>query len=287
MPIADDVNVERLAHGTVGLTGADIRNLVNEAALWATRLGKERVDMSDFEQARDKVLMGARREDILSEREKKVTAFHESGHALLAWLLPGADRVHKVTIIPRGRALGVTQLLPEEDRLNICQSELRARLAFMLGGRAAEKLVFDEYSAGAEDDLKRATEIARRMVTHWGMSERLGPVAYRTSEEHPFLGKEIREQREFSEHTAQVIDEEVARILHAAGDLARSLLSQQREKLNVLAGALEKNEVLDEDEITELIGPSQNQRSGRNGQVDATGQSDAPEVEVAAPGAGS
>lgn len=276
VPLSDDVDLERMAHGSVGLTGADIRNLVNEAALWATRLGKEHVDMSDFEQARDKVLMGARREDVLSEREKKVTAYHESGHALLAWLLPGADRVHKVTIIPRGRALGVTQLLPEEDRLNICESELRARLAFMLGGRAAEKLVFDEYSAGAEDDLKRATEIARRMVTHWGMSERLGPVAYRTSDEHPFLGKEIREQREFSEHTAQVIDEEVARILHAAGDLARSLLSQQRDKLDKLAGALEENEVLDDTEITELIGPSPNQRGARNGRPDKNGDSPQP-----------
>ena len=146
--------------------------------------------------------------------------------------MPGADRVHKVTIIPRGRALGVTQLLPEEDRLNIGESELHARLVFMLGGRAAEKLVFDEYSAGAEDDLKQATQLARRMVTHWGMSERLGPVAYRTSEEHPFLGKEIIEQREFSEHTAQVIDEEVCGDSAHGGARATELLDQYRDKLD-------------------------------------------------------
>jgi cell division protease FtsH len=207
VPLSDDVDLDRLASGSIGLTGADIRNLVNEAALWATRNGKDRVDMSDFEHARDKVLMGPKREEVLTGKEKEMTAYHEAGHALLAWIVPGADRVHKVTIIPRGRALGVTQLMPEEDRLNIGELELHARLVFVLGGRAAEKLIFDEYSAGAENDLMQATRLARRMVTAWGMSERLGPVAYRTSEEHPFLGKEIYEQREFSEHTAQVIDE--------------------------------------------------------------------------------
>ena len=201
VPLADDVDLDRLASGTVGLTGADIRNLVNEAALWATRKGKDKVDMNDFEHARDRVLMGPKREEVLSGKEKRMTAIHESGHALLAWIVPGADRVHKVTIIPRGRSLGVTQLVPEEDRLNISESELHGRLCFMLGGRAAEKLIFDEYSAGAENDLMQATRLARRMVTAWGMSERLGPVAYRTSEEHPFLGKEIHEQREFSEHS--------------------------------------------------------------------------------------
>lgn len=265
--LADDVDLHRLASGTVGLTGADIRNLVNEAALWATREGKDKVDMSDFEVARDKVLMGPKREEILTGKEKSMTAFHESGHALLAWLVPGADRVHKVTIIPRGRALGVTQLLPEEDRMNIGETELHARLVFMLGGRGAEKLVFDEYSAGAEDDLKRATQIARRMVTHWGMSERLGPVAYRTSEEHPFLGKEITEQREFSDHTAQIIDEEVASILHAAADRARVILAANRDKLEKLAHSLQEREVLDEREIEALIGPARNRTPSTNGQV--------------------
>ncbi len=199
VPLSTDVSLERLAAGTVGLTGADIRNLVNEAALWATRNGKDKVDMDDFEFARDKILMGPKRDELLSGKEKKMTAYHEAGHALLAWILPGVDRLHKVTIIPRGRALGVTQLLPEEDRLNIGQSELNSRLVFMLGGRAAEKLIFNEFSAGAENDLAQVTKLARKMVAHWGMSERVGPVAYRTSEEHPFLGREIVEQREFSE----------------------------------------------------------------------------------------
>jgi cell division protease FtsH len=256
VPLADDVNIERLAGGTVGLTGADIRNLVNEAALWATRQGKDRVTMDDFEIARDKILMGPKREEVLTGKEKEMTAYHESGHALLAWIVPGGDRLHKVTVIPRGRALGVTQLLPEEDRLNISESELHARLVFMLGGRAAEKLVFNEYSAGAEDDLKRATQLARRMVTHWGMSERLGPVAYRTSEEHPFLGKEFHEQREFSEHTAQVIDEEVSRILHDAGERASQLLAQNRQKLDALAKELAEHEMLDEKEIEGILGPA-------------------------------
>ncbi len=201
VPLSDDVDIERLAGGTVGLTGADIRNLVNEAALWATRQGKNKVEMADFETARDKILMGPKREEVLAGKEKQLTAYHESGHALLAWIVPGGDRLHKVTIIPRGRALGVTQLVPEEDRLNISESEIRARLVFMLGGRAAEKLVYDEYSAGAEDDLKRATQLARRMVTHWGMSERIGRLLTARAKNIRSSGKEIHEQREFSEYT--------------------------------------------------------------------------------------
>jgi cell division protease FtsH len=267
VPLADNVDLDRLASGTVGLTGADIRNLVNEAALWATRKGKDKVDMDDFEHARDRVLMGPKREEVLSGKEKRMTAIHEAGHALLAWIVPGADRVHKVTIIPRGRSLGVTQLLPEEDRLNIGESELHGRLCFMLGGRAAEKLVFDEFSAGAENDLAQATRLARRMVTAWGMSDRLGPVAYRSSEEHPFLGKEIYEHREFSEHSAQLIDEEVARILHAASQRATDLLTTHRGELEKLADALEQQEVLDEHEIEELLGPSINKRAESNGRM--------------------
>ncbi len=255
VPLAEDVDLDRLAAGTVGLTGADIRNLVNEAALWATRQGKEKVDMSDFEYARDKILMGPKREEVLTGKEKSMTAYHEAGHALLAWLVPGLDRLHKVSIIPRGRALGATQLLPQEDRVNIGQRELETRLMFLLGGRAAEKLVFDEFSAGAEDDLKRATSLARRMVTHWGMSERIGPMAFRHGEEHPFLGKEMAEPREYSEHTARIIDEEIARILREAETRAKQLLIQHREKLTHLAAALEKEETLDETQIEELLGP--------------------------------
>jgi len=251
----------------VGLTGADIRNLVNEAALWASRHDKEKVDMSDFDYARDKILMGSKRDEVLAGKEKSMTAYHESGHALLAWLVPGMDRLHKVSIIPRGLALGATQLLPEEDRMNIGESELYTRLMFLLGGRAAEKLVFAEYSAGAEDDLKKATQLARRMVTHWGMSERLGPVAFRDGEEHPFLGKEIAERRQYSEHTAQLIDEEVVRILRESDENARRLLTEHRDKLDRLAEALEREETLEDVDIEQLIGPAAPRRT-RNGPAD-------------------
>jgi cell division protease FtsH len=259
VPLDIDVDLERLAAGTVGLTGADIRNLVNEAALWASRNDKDYVDMSDFEYARDKLLMGSKREDVLSQQEKAMTAYHESGHALLAWITPGLDRVHKVSIVPRGRSLGATQLMPEEDRVNISQSELHTRLLFLLGGRAAEKMVFDQYSAGAEDDLNKATQLARRMVTHWGMSERLGPVAFRDAEDHPFLGREMAEPRRFSEHTAQIIDEEVSQLLRDAADRATKLLQQHRDKLDALAHKLEETETLDDAEIENLIGPSVHQ----------------------------
>ena len=255
VPLADNVDLESLAAATVGLTGADIRNLVNEAALWATRAGKDRVEMADFEHARDKVLMGAKREEVLRGKEKIMTAYHEAGHALLVWLVAGGNRLHKVSIIPRGRSLGATQLLPEEDRVNISESELHTRLSFLLGGRSAEKLVFDEFTAGAEDDLKKATQIARRMVTHWGMSERVGPMAFRMGEEHPFLGREMTEAREFSDRTAQVIDEEVARILRSAADRALDTLREHRDNLDKLASALEEEEELNERQIEELIGP--------------------------------
>jgi cell division protease FtsH len=267
VPLDADVDLERLAAGTVGLTGADIRNLVNEAALWASRNGKDSVNKEDFEYARDKVLMGSKREDVLLGKEKTATAYHEAGHALLAWLSPNADRVHKVSIIPRGRSLGVTQLLPEEDRLNFGEKELRTHLVVALGGRSAEKLVFNELSAGAENDLNRATQIARRMVTYWGMSEKLGPVAFRDSEDHPFLGKEMAEPRRYSEHTAQMIDEEIMRILNEASDVALSLLTENREKLDQFAKALEEAETLDEKDIEALIGPASYKRnSPENGE---------------------
>jgi cell division protease FtsH len=258
-----DVDLERLAAGTVGLTGADIRNLVNEAALWASRNGKDSVGKEDFEYARDKVLMGSKRDDVLLGKEKTSTAYHEAGHTLLAWFLPNTDRVHKVSIIPRGRSLGVTQLLPEEDRLSFGEKELRSHLIVGLGGRSAEKLVFNELSAGAEGDLNRATQIARRMVTFWGMSERLGPVAFRDSEDHPFLGKEMAEPRRYSEHTAQVIDEEIMRLLNEAAEAAETMLTQHRAELDKLAKALEESETLDERDIEELIGPPAYKQSAR------------------------
>ena len=261
VPLADDVDMQRLAEGTVGLTGADIRNLVNEAALWATRQDKEKVDASDFDHARDKILMGPKREEVLAGHEKKMTAYHEAGHALASWLLPGVDKLHKVTIIPRGRALGVTQLVPEEDRLNIGESDLHNRLAFILAGRSAEKLVFGEYSAGAENDLMQATRLARKMVSNWGMSERIGPLACQTSNEHPFLGRDVYEQRDFSEHTAQVVDEEVGRILSAAAERADVLLEENRQKLDTLSEELIAREMLDDSEVESVIGPSTPRRS--------------------------
>ena len=256
VPLAEDVDLQRLAAGTVGLTGADIRNIVNEAALWAARHDKTSVAMEDFEFARDKVLMGPKREEVLLEKEKERTAFHEAGHALLAWISPGPDRVHKVTVIPRGRMMGATEILPEEDRLSISEAELRHRLICLLGGRAAEELVFDEHTAGAANDLEQATKLARRMVTLWGMSERLGPVNYKISDEDPFLGREMHQLREFSEHTMQIIDEEIAKVLHTAADRAYQLLTENREQLNKLAQALIEREELDVKEITELIGPA-------------------------------
>jgi cell division protease FtsH len=281
VPLADDVDLQRLGAATVGLTGADIRNLVNEAALWATREGKDAVDMSDFEYARDKILMGSKREELLVGEEKLMTAYHEAGHVLLSWLVKGADPVHKVTVIPRGRALGATQVLPEEDRYNVSAHDIHTRLAFMLGGRAAEKLHFDQYTAGCEDDLKRATGLARRMVTHWGMSERLGPVAFRNGEHHPFLGKEMAEHREYSEHTAQVIDEEISRILNEASDGAMRTLTEHREKLDTLAIALDREEELDESEIEALIGPPAYERK-KDKDGDASKPSEAESVESAA-----
>lgn len=256
VPLAPDVDLEALARSTAGLTGADLRNLVNEAALLATREGKEWVDRDAFEKARDKILMGPKREEVLTEKEKRITAYHEAGHALTAWLQDDMDPLHKVTIIPRGRALGVTQLIPTEDRHNLTESQIRARLVFALGGRAAERLVFKELSAGAEDDLRRATQLARYMVTHWGMSERLGPVSYRVGEEHVFLGREIVEPRDFSEYTARLIDEEVQRILRDADQRALHLLSQHRYLLDRLAQALLEHEELNREEIERILGAS-------------------------------
>ena len=256
VPLNDDVDLNHIAAGSIGFSGAELKNLVNEAALNAARDNRDSVTENDFEQARDKILMGPKREEVLGPKEREMTAYHEAGHALLAWLLSEVDSVHKVTVIPRGRALGVTQLMPDEDRYNIGEKRLHSQLAFMLGGRAAEKMVFNEYSAGAEDDLKRATQIARRMVTRWGMSTAIGPVAFRDGEEHPFLGKEMAtDQREYSDDTARVIDSEVHRFLAQADQRAIKVLSEHRDKLDSLTKALVERESLDIDEISAIIGP--------------------------------
>ncbi len=256
VPLHDDVDLERLAAGTVGLTGADIRNMVNEAALWAARHDKNCVDMSDFDYARDKILMGAKREEVLTAEDKEKTAYHEAGHTLASWFLKGADRVHKVTIIPRGRSLGSTQMLPEEDRVSMSQTQLEDHLVVLLAGRAAEHLIYDETTVGAENDLERATSMARRMVTRWGMSEKLGPVNYKLSDEDPFLGREIHAQRQFSEHTMELIDEEVTQFLHRASQRAGEFLVEHRQHLESVTLALLEREELSEIELTEIIGPS-------------------------------
>ena len=256
VPLDDNVDLNTVAAGSIGFSGAELKNLVNEAALNAARANRDTVTADDFDQARDKILMGPKREEVLGPKEREMTAYHEVGHALLAWLLPEVDPVHKVTVIPRGRALGVTQLMPDEDRYNVGEKRLHSQLAFMLGGRAAEKLVFNEYSAGAEDDLKRATQIARRMVTRWGMSDAIGPVAFRDGEEHPFLGKEMAsDQREYSDDTARVIDAEVQRFLIQANDRAVQILNENRGKLDSLTASLVEKESLVLEEITAIIGP--------------------------------
>ena len=256
VPLSDDVDLLRLAAGTVGLTGADIRNMVNEAALWAARHDKNCVEMEDFDYARDKILMGAKREEHLTAADKEKTAYHEAGHTLASWFLKGADRVHKVTIIPRGRSLGSTQMLPEEDRVSMSETQLKDHLVVLLAGRAAETLIYDETAVGAENDLERATSTARRMVTRWGMSEKLGPVSYKLSDEDPFLGREMHEQRQFSEHTMELIDSEVSTLLHDAESRANNLLIEYREQLESLTARLVAEEELSELQIADTIGPS-------------------------------
>lgn len=256
IPLSDDVDLQKIAAGTIGFSGADLKNLVNEAALSATRFNKDQVDNEDFDNARDRVLMGPPREEILSVKEREMTAYHEAGHALLAWLLPEIDPVHKVTVIPRGRALGVTQLLPDEERYNMGEKQLHSQLAFMLGGRAAEGIVFGEHTAGAADDIKRATQITRKMVGQWGMSDVIGPVAFRHSDENPFLGKDMKSQGECSEETAHVIDQEMQRFMNAAEERAEKILTENREKLDLLAKALVEQEAIDSNDIKRLIGVS-------------------------------
>ncbi len=256
VPLSDDVNLDEIAGGTIGFSGADLKNLVNEAALHAARGNKSVVERVDFESAKDKIVMGAKREEILTEPEKRMTAYHEAGHALIGWLLPEVDPVYKVTIVPRGRSLGVTYFQPNEERLNMGEKQMHSQLAMAMGGRVAEKMVFDEYTAGAQSDLKRATSIARKMVGQWGMSDTIGPVAFRDGEENPFLGKELHEQRQYSEQTAAIIDSEVQRFLNEAQQRALKLLTEHRDKLDKIAQALLEEELVEHDDLVKLIGPA-------------------------------
>jgi cell division protease FtsH len=256
VPLADDVNLDEIAGGTIGFSGADLKNLVNEAALHAARENKTVVNRIDFESAKDKIVMGTKREEILTEQEKRMTAYHEAGHALIGWILPDVDPVHKVTIVPRGRALGVTYFQPNEERLSMGERQMHAQLAMSMGGRVAEMMVFNEYTAGAQGDLKSATSLTRKMVGQWGMSEKIGPVAFRDGEENPFLGKELHEQRQFSEQTAALIDGEVQRFLNAAQERAKQILTEHRDKLDKIANALLEQELVEYSDLVKLIGPA-------------------------------
>ena len=254
VPLSGDVKADIIARGTPGFSGADLANLVNEAALFAARGSKRLVDMEDFERAKDKIIMGAeRRSMVMPEEERKNTAYHESGHAVVAKLLPKTDPVHKVTIIPRGRALGVTMQLPTEDRYSQDRERLLSTITVLFGGRIAEELFMGQMTTGAANDFERATEIARRMVTHWGMSDALGPMVYGENEGEVFLGRSITTHKNVSESTMQKVDEEIRRIIDAQYKLARGLLEANRDKVEAMTAALMEWETLDADQLTDIM----------------------------------
>ncbi|MCX7655854.1 MAG: ATP-dependent zinc metalloprotease FtsH [Treponemataceae bacterium] len=255
VPLGADVDFARLARATPGTSGADIANLVNEAALFAARKDKSYVEMSDFEEARDKILMGiARKSLVMSEKERRMTAIHEGGHALLHYYLKNADPLHKVTIVPHGRALGMAMSLPEEDSYSRSRSWIEDRIVIMYGGWAAEKIVYNDTTTGAKQDIQQATDLARRMVCEWGMSEELGPVAYGQEEEPIFLGKEIARHKDYSEQTAEKIDRAVRHILEHGLSKALALLTEHRQELEKLSEELIRRETLTDDEVRELLG---------------------------------
>ena len=254
VPLDQSVNLATIARGTPGMTGADLENLVNEAAIQAAREGAAAVTSSHLEQAKDKILMGGERKMYISPDEKRITAFHEAGHTLVAKLLPGTDPIHKVTIIPRGMALGVTQQLPEDDRYHFPKSYLENRLAVVMGGRVAERLVFGEVSTGAQSDLKAATDLAEKMVCQWGMSDKVGPMTFSRGEEHPFLGRKLAEEKSFSEAMAWRIDQEISAFIHTAEEKAEEIIAVNRPKLEALATTLVEEETLDGKRVEEIIG---------------------------------
>ena len=252
--LAEGIDLSVVARGTPGMTGADLENLVNEAAILASREDAAAVTMEHLEKAKDKILMGGERKMFITPEEKRITAYHEAGHTLVARLLPGTDPIHKVTIIPRGMALGITQQLPEDDRYHYPQSYLEKRLAVTMGGRVAERLVFGEVSTGAQSDLKVVTDLAEKMVCQWGMSEKVGAMTFSRGEEHPFLGRKLAEEKTFSEAMAWRIDQEVAMFIRKAELRAEELLSANRAKLDLLAEALREEETLDGARVDEIIG---------------------------------
>jgi cell division protease FtsH len=268
IPLDSDVNLEVLARGTPGFSGADLANLVNEAALLAARKSKSKVDMPEFESAKDKVLMGVERKSmIISEEEKKNTAYHEAGHALVAKLMPGTDPIHKVSIIPRGRALGVTQQLPLDDRYTYSKDYLLKTLNVLLGGRAAEELALHHMTTGAGNDLERATDLARRMVTEWGMSEKLGPLTFGKKDEQIFLGREIAKHKDYSEKIAEEIDEEVRNLVTGAYEESKKLLAENYDLLESFARALLEKETIDGHDIDRMIGELREKKTPSSDEV--------------------
>ncbi len=265
-PLAEDVDLKILARSTPGFSGADIANMVNEAALLAARRNHTKVEMKDFEDAKDKVLMGAERKSlVISEEEKRMTAYHEAGHTLVTKLIPGTDPIHKVTIIPRGRALGVTVSLPLDEKHNYSRTWCLNRMATMLGGRAAELLVFGDLSTGSGNDIEQATELARKMVCEWGMSRRIGPITWGKKEQEIFLGREFATHRDFSEQTAQEIDQEIKSLVEGANRRASQLLKKNIETLHALARALLEKECLDGEEVDRIVGSGKKTEAERDG----------------------
>jgi cell division protease FtsH len=253
-PLSEDVDLKNIARATPGMAGADLANLVNEAALLAARRNRKKITSRDFDDAKDKVMLGMeRRSLVMSDEERRSTAFHEAGHALAAWLLPGSDPVDKITIIPRGRALGVTSYLPQEERYSRSKEDLERTLCMMMGGRAAEYLVFAHFTTGAANDLERATTLARRMVCELGMSENLGPLTFGKKEEMVFLGREIATHKDYSDQTAELIDGEIRRIVEGAYNRALELLRNNQDKLQLVATALLEREVVDGEEMNRLL----------------------------------
>ncbi|HEY5293001.1 MAG TPA: AAA family ATPase, partial [Burkholderiales bacterium] len=254
VPMSPDVKADIIARGTPGMSGADLANLVNEAALFAARKSKRLVDMDDFERAKDKIIMGAeRRSMVMPEEERRNTAYHESGHAVVAKLVPKTDPVHKVTIIPRGRALGVTMQLPAEDRYSMDRVRLLSTIAVLFGGRIAEEIFMHQMTTGASNDFERATEMARRMVTQWGMSDALGPMVYGENEGEVFLGRSITTHKNVSEVTMQKVDQEIRRIIDEQYALARRLIEENSDKVEAMAKALLEWETLDSDQLDDIM----------------------------------
>jgi cell division protease FtsH len=283
VPIADDVNASIIARGTPGFSGADLANLVNEAALFAARANKRLVDMDDFEKAKDKVIMGAeRRSIVMPEEERRNTAYHESGHAVVAKLLPHTDPVHKVTIIPRGRALGVTMQLPEEDRYSHNRETLLSTIAVLMGGRIAEEVFMNQMTTGASNDFERATEIAKNMVMRWGMSDAMGARVYGDNQQEVFLGRDVTTHQNLSDKTAQQVDDEIRRIIDEQYDRARKIIEDNREKIEIMTAALLEWETIDANQINEIMAgkkptPPQDQSGGSSD--GSSGKPDEPQAQ--------